>query len=386
MGYGGEWLRAREPSLGAGDHANDGRCALVGVIMLVILASGIPAHAAGGSDSNQNRDQNRDRNGEPNVNATIALSDLNHVCPLDCISSIENPTFVSPDESSAHTTERVIGISVNGEARAYPLSEFREVVNDTIAGMPVLVTWCPLCGTPIAFERRVDGEEVEFGVSGKLHHNDLVLYDRESFTLWQQISGEAIVGPGVPGQLRMISASLVSLGDWVERHPETVVLAGGTVTRSSGRMLPYEEELHREAAGDRDQESYSNARPDTRLDGYQVVHGVEVDGDAKAYPVDSVRGVGTMQDTVAGRSILIVAPDGTNFVHAFRSPSSSEISSRNISLTSGEITDNTGRRWALDGAALSTETQDLQELPVIRSYWFAWSAFHPNSELYHDGT
>jgi len=312
------------------------------------------------------------------IKTTIALGDLNHVCPLDCISSVENPVFAPVSETATHPTERVIGISIDGEARAYPLSSFREVVNDTINGKPVLVTWCPLCGTPIVFERSVDGEAVEFGVSGKLHHNDLVLYDRETFTLWQQLTGEAIVGPRVPDELTMIPADLVSLSDWRERHPETLVLQGGDATRSTGKMLPYEDKLH----GSSD---HGNGKPDRRLDSYAVIFGLEIGEQAKAYPEKAMRGR-LVEDSLAGTPILVVGFPDTNFVQAFRAPSDAAAADGALRFTveGMEIHARDGRRWDAQGRALTAGAEDLERLITRRSYWFAWAAFHPETKLLED--
>ncbi|NBC29030.1 MAG: DUF3179 domain-containing protein [Spirochaetes bacterium] len=312
------------------------------------------------------------------IKTTIALGDLNHVCPLDCISSVENPVFAPVSETSTHSTERVIGISVEGEARAYPLSNFREVVNDTINGKPILITWCPLCGTPIVFERTVDGRAVEFGVSGKLHHNDLVLYDRETFTLWQQLTGEAIVGSRVPDELTMIPADLVSLRDWRERHPDTLVLEGGDATRSTGKMLPYEEKL-------RGSSDHGNGKPDRRLDSYAVVFGLEIDEQAKAYPEKAMRGR-LVEDELAGTPLLIVGFPDTNFVQAFQAPSekASTDGAPRYTVEGMEIHAADGRRWDAQGRALTAGADDLERLISRRSYWFAWAAFHPETRLLED--
>jgi hypothetical protein len=249
------------------------------------------------------------------------------------------------------------------------------VVNDTIDGKPVLVTWCPLCGTPIAFERTLDGQAVEFGVSGKLHHNDLVLYDRQSFTLWQQLTGEAIVGPRVPDELTMIPADLVSLSDWRERHPDTLVLEGGDATRSTGKMLPYEDKLHGGAP-------FEGGKPDGRLDSYAVVFGLEVNDTAKAYPEKAMRGR-IVKDQVAGEEVLVVGFADTTFVQAFRAPGGPAAApdAGGFTVEGMEIHGADGRRWDAQGRALTADTQDLERLITRRSYWFAWSAFHPETEL-----
>ena len=118
--------------------------------------------------------------------------------PRDGIPSIDEPEFVSPDEAEEWLAdnEPVIALEIDGDARAYPLQilTWHEIVNDTVGGVPVAVTFCPLCNSAITFDRRLDGEIYEFGTSGLLRNSDLVMYDRTTESLWQQFTGEAIVG------------------------------------------------------------------------------------------------------------------------------------------------------------------------------------------------
>ena len=185
------------------------------------------------------------------VRHVIPLGNLHHVCALDCIASLEEPHFVPAAQARLRGGATVIGLEIDGQARAYPLARFKEVVNDRVGDTPVLITWCPLCGTAIAFVRLVDGQEVEFGVSGKLHNSDLVLYDRTSFTLWQQITGQAVVGPLVPARLQMLPVDLGRWDHWRQRHPQTLVLAGGTFTGDDRQRLPYERVFRTRHASDR---------------------------------------------------------------------------------------------------------------------------------------
>lgn len=147
--------------------------------------------------------------------------------PKDGIPSIDAPVFVSvAEEKDLDPREPVIGLSVNGEARAYPLRilTWHEIVNDEIAGIPVAVTYCPLCNAAIVFDRRVDGQVLEFGTTGKLRKSDLVMYDRQTESWWQQFLGEAIVGEKTGTRLTMLPSRLESWARFKERHPEGQVL------------------------------------------------------------------------------------------------------------------------------------------------------------------
>jgi len=161
--------------------------------------------------------------------------------PKDGIPSIDDPRFEPVDEVDLPAEEPVIGLKLNGEARAYPLRilMWHEIVNDEIDGIPVAVTYCPLCNTGIVFDRRVEGRVLEFGTTGKLRHSDLVMYDRQTESWWQQFLGEAIVGEMTGTRLEMIPSRLESFANFEERAPDGLVqVPGDTYRRSYGRN-PY---------------------------------------------------------------------------------------------------------------------------------------------------
>ena len=145
----------------------------------------------------------------------------------DGIPSIDDPRFVSLAEvDDISATEPVIGLLVNAVARAYPLRVliWHEIVNDVIGGVPVAVTYCPLCNAAIVFDRMIDGAVLEFGTTGKLRHSDLIMYDRATESWWQQFLGEAIVGSMTGQQLEVLPARLESFSAFAARHPDGEVL------------------------------------------------------------------------------------------------------------------------------------------------------------------
>ncbi|MFB3135411.1 MAG: DUF3179 domain-containing protein [Rhodospirillales bacterium] len=161
--------------------------------------------------------------------------------PKDGIPSIDDPRFVPVSEVTDLTdTEPVIGVTVNGEARAYPLGIItrHEIVNDTIGGVPVTVTYCPLCNSSIVFDRRVDGQVLDFGTTGKLRNSDLVMYDRQSESWWQQFSGEAIVGKMTGKTLKMLPSRQESFARFRARAPNGKVLVSNQPFRRYG-INPY---------------------------------------------------------------------------------------------------------------------------------------------------
>jgi hypothetical protein len=148
--------------------------------------------------------------------------------PKDAIPSIDDPTFV-PAKARRDwlaDTEPVVGVEIDGEARAYPLRvlTWHEIVNDDLGGTPVAVTYCPLCNSAVVFDARVDGQALEFGVSGKLRHSDLIMYDRQTGTWWQQFTGKGIIGAHAGTKLEILPSRLESWASFLDRHPDGHVL------------------------------------------------------------------------------------------------------------------------------------------------------------------
>ncbi|NIA70398.1 DUF3179 domain-containing protein [Pelagibius litoralis] len=147
--------------------------------------------------------------------------------PKDGIPSIDQPQFVDVAKvTDLSASEPVVGLSINGDARAYPLRilTWHEIVNDTVGGVAVAVTYCPLCNSAVVFERSVEGEVTEFGTTGKLRNSDLVMYDRKSESWWQQFLGEAIVGERTGTRLKIVPARLESWSRFAARFPDGRVL------------------------------------------------------------------------------------------------------------------------------------------------------------------
>tara|TARA_R110002167_G_scaffold13765_2_gene56644 strand:+ start:162 stop:1121 length:960 start_codon:yes stop_codon:yes gene_type:complete len=162
--------------------------------------------------------------------------------PKDGIPPIDEPTFVPIDADTALSLqEPVIGLIVNGDARAYPLRIliWHEIVNDTVGGVPVAVTYCPLCNAAIVFDRRVGGRVLDFGTTGKLRHSDLVMYDRQTESWWQQFSGEAIVGDMLGERLALVPARLESVERFKARTSKGQVLVPTDPDSRRYGMTPY---------------------------------------------------------------------------------------------------------------------------------------------------
>jgi len=147
--------------------------------------------------------------------------------PKDGIPPIDDPAFLPVSEASGlDAKEPVMSVVIDGEARAYPLRImiWHEIVNDTLAGRPIAVTYCPLCNAAIVFDRTVEGSETSFGTTGKLRNSDLVMYDRETESWWQQFTGEAITGSRTGTKLKIIPSRLESWQSFRKRHSDGEVL------------------------------------------------------------------------------------------------------------------------------------------------------------------
>lgn len=162
--------------------------------------------------------------------------------PKDGIPSIDDPQFHPLEqERKVGPKEPVIGLVINGDARAYPLRilMWHEIVNDIVGGVPVAVTYCPLCNTSIVFERQIGKTLYDFGTTGKLRFSDLVMYDRQTQSWWQQFSGQAIVGALLDTQLVTVPSRLESFENFAKRFPEGKVLRGDPSARRDYGRNPY---------------------------------------------------------------------------------------------------------------------------------------------------
>ncbi|MEE4378821.1 MAG: DUF3179 domain-containing protein, partial [Candidatus Competibacteraceae bacterium] len=199
----------------------------------------------------------------------------------DGIPAIDNPVFVSAQQADyLEDDDRVLGIARNGVAKAYPIPilNWHEIVNDRVGEEPIAITFCPLCGTGMAFEATVNGKVRSFGVSGLLYNSDVLLYDRESESLWSQIARQAVSGPMKGTELAMVPASHTSWRNWRDRYPETQVLSQETGHRRNYDRNPY---------ADYEQSStlfFPVAHSDKRYHPKERVIGLTLNDQTKAYP------------------------------------------------------------------------------------------------------
>lgn len=300
----------------------------------------------------------------------------------DCIPSIDDPSFESVDAVDEWLQEGdlVIGIERNGESKAYPLRilNVHEIVNDEVGGDPVAVTYCPLCRSGLAYSREVNNQTLDFGVSGRLYNANLVMYDRQTETFWSQVQGDAIVGPLVPTELDLVFSTITEWSKWRDAHPNTQVLSRdtGIYPVSTYDRNPYSGYFASDRVG------FGVNEVDDRLHPKAIVYGVTVGGAATAYPEDAVENESIIHDTVGDTPVIVIQHPDTGAVHAYRSEE--ELMLR---WESDALVDADGNEWQITDDTLKhvdSETA-LDAVPTHGFFWFAWSAFHPETSVYGEG-
>ena len=317
--------------------------------------------------------------------------------PKDGIRSIDRPKFIpiDPDPPWLADQEPVISLEVNGDARAYPIQILtrHEIVNDVVGGVPVIVTFCPLCNTAIAFDRTVNGRILEFGVSGLLRFSDLVMYDRSTETWWQQIGGEAIVGELTGTKLRQLPASIISWKDFRTTFPNGKLLSTDTGFNIAYGRNPYP------GYDDINDLPFLFLGPeDGSLRAMERVVTVDMEGEAAAYPFLELENVLVVTDTVGGAPIAVFFAKGTvsgldsNIIAFSRDVGAGVVYSRVVDgreltfVSRGEefVDNETGTTWSFLGQAIDGPLAGKNLEPVLHAnhFWFAWAAFKPETRIW----
>lgn len=334
-----------------------------------------------------------------------AVVDLNQLLvglptsdPRDLIRPIDQPAFEEAG-TSTWLADREPGVTVDieGDARFYPLSVLtrHEIVNDEIGGVPVAVTFCPLCNTAVVFDRRFEGTTLRLGVSGLLRNSDLVMWDDITQTLWQQITGEAIVGTHAGKSLTRLGSAIVRWADFRTSHPNGRVLGpdqgfGEIYGRNgysfySSRPAPY---------------AFYTGAIDSRYPALSRVVGVSIGETNKAYPFGPLSEVRVANDEVAGTPVAVFwgAADTADALDGSIIATSQAIGTgiaydpvvNGETLTFEAVGDTefvdheTGTNWTILGQAVEGELAgtQLELIPHTNEFWFAWQAFFPDGEVW----
>lgn len=323
----------------------------------------------------------------------IAASD-----PRDLIRPIDNPVYEPVRETTwIADNEPGVLLDIDDDARFFPLSVLtrHEIVNDTVGEVPVAVTYCPLCNTAVTFDRRLGDLTLRLGVSGLLRNSDLVMWDRQTESLWQQITGEAIVGELAGSQLTVIPAGIVRWSDFRSNHPD-----GRALSEDQGFGIRYGANPYAFYSS-RDQPfGFFQGGVDDRLPALERVVGVTVGETEKAYPFSSLTDVRVVNDEIAGEPVVVFwgAADTADALDSGDIANARGIGTgvaydptvENQTLTFEAVDDETfrdvetGSTWNILGRAVAGELIDTElELVTHRNeFWFAWQAFFPDGDLW----
>ena len=317
--------------------------------------------------------------------------------PKDGIPALDHPKFVGVAEANGwlKPVEPVIALTVGGQSRAYPLQIliWHEIVNDSVGGVPVTVTFCPLCYTAIAFDRRAANRVLDFGTTGNLRKSDLVMYDRQTESWWQQAIGQAIVGDLTGTQLTILPASIVSWDSFRTDHPEATALSKDTGFSRSYGSNPY---TGYDSANTRP--FLFDSKPDGRLAPKEHVVTVSLGGEDVAYPYTLLKQRRVVHDTVGGTPIVVFYRSGTSsaldggsvadgFDLGATGAFSPQLDGRQLTFkaTGPDFVDSeTGSRWNILGRAVSGPLAGGRLDPIVHGddFWFAWAAFMPATRIY----
>lgn len=315
----------------------------------------------------------------------------------DGIAPIDEPSFVSIKKASSwlKDNEPLIFVKINNESKAYPLQVliWHEIVNDSLANKKILVTFCPLCNASLVFNRTIKDKTYTFGTSGLLRHSDLVMYDRQSESLWQQFTGTAIVGDMTGVKLEEINSSIISLKDIKKFHPKTKILSKDTGFYRAYGKNPYS--------------GYDNinsnpflldTKADDRLAPMRRVATIELNNKTKAYSYKILKEKNIINDIFQEKNIVVLYKQNIlSALDASKIKNSKEVGTASVfeakvdnkplefySKNNNFFDKQTNSQWNIFGKAVEGELKgtQLKQLSSGSHFWFAWAVFKPDTIIY----
>lgn len=326
----------------------------------------------------------------PGAPAKIRLDEIiSGGVPLDGIPSLDNPPVMAgADAKFMRKDERVFGVEIDGHSRAYPhrFLSWHEMLNDVVGGEPVTLSFCTLCGSGILYSGKTPTDTVRtFGTSGLLYRSNKLMYDRQSYTLWSNITGEAVVGrlAGSDLKLDVLPMTVTTWEEWLASHPDTEVLDLKAVEKSL-EHLPYRFPYTPGAADTaRRGVEFPVWQKSDRLDRNTEIFALQINGAAKAYPLDKVDSLGIINDELGGESLVLIGHPESGAVRAYATDG------RRFERgeTPDKVVDETGGVWRVTEAALQPQG-DGEPLARLaqghNAFWFGWVGFYPQTQIYGD--
>ena len=315
--------------------------------------------------------------------------------PPDGIPPVDRPRFQpAGDVEWLDDDEPVLAFELEGEARAYPVQilTWHEIVNDTVAGVPVAITYCPLCNSAIAFDRRLDGRVLDFGTSGRLYRSALVIYDRQTESLWAHFTGQAVAGRLTGEELRSHPVATVAWSDFRKAHGDALVLSRDTGFDRDYGSNPYP------GYDDVDTSPFLfEGEVDGRLAAKTRIVGVEVDGRSLAVSLEALRRRRTMTVDVGGRQLLVWWKPGTaSALESSRVAEGRDVGATGVfdaaldgrplsfaAVGEGFEDAETNSAWDVLGRATAGPLagEALTAVPHVDTFWFAWAAYRPDTTI-----
>ena len=310
----------------------------------------------------------------------------------DGIPALTNPSVVPADvaDSFLLPDDQILGVVVNGEARAYPHAVlwWHEIINDVLGGRPILVTFCPLTGSGIVHDPIVNGQELNFGVSGLLFDNNLIMFDRATDSLWSQMSLQSICGDLTSTRAPLLPVVQTTWAAWKGMRPETTAVSFETGFSRNYDLYPYGDYDSLES----NQLLFPQTSNDPRLPMKENVLGITQGEVSRAYSMTRMALVAprrAINDVVNGRSVLVAFDAGASLAIPFdRSLEDGTILEFDVVAGEGfpfTLQDRqTGSVWSLGGVSVSGPLvgERLVKIPTFTSFWFAWSSFNAGTEIF----
>ena len=336
------------------------------------------------------------------TNNSVPLNEFTALLKRDGIPPIDNPKFWNKEEGDKvfFKHEPVIAVVINGKAKAYPLSilTWHEIVNDRVGGVPISATYCPLCNAAIVFDRKLNfkgkGYLLDFGVSGMLRKSDMVMWDRQTETWWQQFMGEGLVGELKGAQLKVLPSMLISYEEFFRSYPDGSVLSTETGHNKEYGKNPYV-----------NYDDLSNEKPrlfkegvDPRLPAMERVININVKGIDRIYPLSVIQKKKVINEVPHNEPIVLFYQKGTVSVMDKNDIKSSKdigavtvfvpiVKNKRLTFMQGDkgfIDKETNSVWNITGRCIEGKYKGEQLEPVVHGnhFAFAWFAFKPDCEVY----
>ena len=336
---------------------------------------------------------------------SVSLSEYIALMPRDGFQVLNYPKFLKKKEGlkAFYKNEPVVSVEINNTAKAYSLNilSYHEISNDTLSGVPILVSYCPLCNSAIVFSRniKIDGKSkvAQFGIAGMLRKSNMVMWDDLTESWWQQIMGEAVVGKLTGTQLKIIPSQVISVKEFFDNYPNGQILSNKTGFAQAEKRYGKNYYVKYDSVGKKPSRFFQG-KVDSRLSAMERIVGLSVNGEYKAYPFSVIRKKDVINDNFNSQNIVIFYEQGTvSVLDKSKLNESKNIGSATVfipeingkkltfkKLNNGFTDIQTNSVWNISGKCISGKMKGSQLRTKIHGnhFAFAWFSFHPATAVY----